>query len=957
MSPGKLQTKQPRNRTRLSLSLVREVRSAGSQGVVHTRLTHTVYNQKTLVAKAAEAQNDQAERIGKVTPEALANMQALDSWEDCEEAVLDGVLDGTHILEISNVGGELSDLIRDMYSDFEAGSEKRTKRIDHHMRQDRIIQHSQAFDLQMPALTHSYLEWNHAQALMPARGHFAERVEAEDLGNGSSAGTWRFCAKGVTDGNHLGAEKVNLVISADDSYITSALVRQGFVPCSPIRPSMAITINALKLYRVARLRSLHFSIQAFVKTICDLQGVAFQRYLSRQFSIALDLYLNILNGVEALIMEALSRTSNDWRLQHACPACTYELKDEPCLKFKILYAMDSNNSLKHILHCIVEDEDSHELPTTQKVPMTCYLSREFVDSFAQSAPIQSTSKDVETGDENPCASRWKNMDEQKTKQTWGVYDETGIFLASGELAKYPIAIVSRLMKVFGADLGGGYDIRCQFSTTLAKSVIGKDVEQNQHTCLVPAFHGHAHWQLCQLSHLTVYTEGLGLEDLETCERTFSKSNALASSLHYASAFHRQQAINAYFSHNDAYEVYASILNFIYSNYKQALSIIQDCEFVLPSLKHELGVTADTEFTTWLQEERNYLEGLEMEPLNETLQMEYWRALVNLEASKKDLDLKSALWDVTTPSDPKDYAMYTRKTWKAETAHRHAVEMYNKDLRIVQDLESKLNIDSRWTPERPKWHDAARLVTKRTFQHALDHLEALVVAWIFELLKMNRVGTGYKMRKHIAKVLQVCSSAIRIALEQYNTAACAMDPPHRILKWDEVVEYAFITEFDLLRDARQDVSQRPWATPAGRSAMDHYFKLLHAREEIKHLEVEACRLLMYLRDEERFLDESEQQARFTSQHLKCLHDITKLPGYKGSLSFSESMRMGPGESASKPHVIILPLLINTVCSQLMDSNDIDTQENLEEEEEEEEEKEETLCMVLEVLDATIYESTT
>ncbi|KAI6142816.1 hypothetical protein BKA82DRAFT_4331420 [Pisolithus tinctorius] len=827
----------------------------------------------------------------------------------------------------------------------------------------------------MPALTSSYLEWSHAQASTPARGHFAERAEAEDLGNGSSAGTWR----------------VHVVDVFHDSYIASALMRQGFMPCSPIRPSVAITINALELYRVACLRSPHFSIQAFVKTICDLQGVAFRRYLSCQFSIALDLYLNILNGVEALVMEALSRTSDNWRLQHACPACTYELKDEPHLKFKILYAMDSNDSLKRILCRIAEDEDSHELPTTQKVPTTRYLSREFVDSFAQSAPIQSTSKGVETGDENPCAGHWKNMDEQKTKQTWGVYDETGIFLAicrhgmslliadmvqSGELAKYPIAVVSRLMKVFGADLGGGYDIGCQFSTTLAKSVIGKDVEQNRHSCLVPAFHGHDHQRLCQLSHLTVYTEGLGLEDLETCERSFSKSNALASSLRYASAFHRQQAINAYFSHNDAYEVYASISNFIYSNYKQALLIIQDCEFVLPSLKRELGVTADTEFTTWLQEERSYLEGLEMEPLNETLQMEYWQALVNLEASKKDLDLKSALWDVTTPSDPKDYATYTRKTRKVETARRHAVEMYNKDLRIVQDLESKLNIDSCWTPERPEWHDAARLVTKRTFQRALDHLEALVVARIFELSKMNRAGTGYKMRKHIAKALQVRSSAIRIALEQYNTAARAMDPPRRILKWDEVVEYAFIAEFDLLRDARQDMSQRSWATPAGRSAMDHYFKLLRAREEIEHLEVEARRLLTYLRDEERFLDESKQQARalhpplahqiaryrsihsrFTSQHLKRLHDITKLPGYKGSLSFGESMRTGPGESASKPHVIIPPSLINTVCCQLMDSDDIDTQENLEEEEEEEEEKEETSCMVLEVLDATIYANTT
>ncbi|KIN94660.1 hypothetical protein M404DRAFT_34832 [Pisolithus tinctorius Marx 270] len=217
----------------------------------------------------------------------------------------------------------------------------------------------------------------------------------------------------------------------------------------------------------------------------------------------------------------------------------------------------------------------------------------------------------------------------------------------------------------------------------------------------------------------------------------------------------------------------------------------------------------------------------MEPLNETLQMEYWQALVNLKVSKKDLDLKSVLWDVTTPSDPKDYATYMCKIRKAETACQHAIEMYNKDLHIAQDLESKLNIDSCWMPKQPKWHDAACLVTKRTFQHVLDHLEALVITWIFELLKMNHVGTRYKMWKHIVKALQVCSSAICIALEQYNTAAHAMDPPCCILKWDKVVEYAFITEFNLLRDAQQDMSQQPWVTLAGCSTVDHYFKLLGA----------------------------------------------------------------------------------------------------------------------------------
>jgi hypothetical protein len=39
------------------------------------------------------------------------------------------------------------------------------------------------------------------------------------------------------------------------------------------------------------------------------------------------------------------------------------------------------------------------------------------------------------------------------------------------------------------------------------------------------------------------------------------------------------------------------------------------------------------FKTWLSKERAYLVGLKREPLKETLQMEYWQKLVNLEASQ------------------------------------------------------------------------------------------------------------------------------------------------------------------------------------------------------------------------------------------------------------------------------------------------------------------------------------
>ncbi|KAG1871810.1 hypothetical protein DFJ58DRAFT_713769 [Suillus subalutaceus] len=579
--------------------------------------------------------------------------------------------------------------------------------------------------------------------------------------------------------SHAGdAEKVSVTIASTDHFVTSALVRHGIIPCSPISPSVTISIDALELYRVAWLWNPHFSIQAFVKSICDLHGTVFHRYLPRQVSISFDLYLQLRTRVDSLINTVIHRNSPDWRLRNACPCCTYELQNEPTMTFRLLYAMDGNNSLKRVEH---------------------------------------------SDEENLCAGRWKNMVDEKMKRSWGVYDETGIFLAvcrhgfclliadmvqSGELAKHPLSIVAKLLDAFGTDLGSRYDIGCQFKTTLDNSVLGPLAHSLNHTCLVGAFHGHAHKCLCQLYHLATYISGLGLEDLETCECTFSKSNALASTLCYASVFHRQQLIAVYFEHNDEYEVYPSLGNFLYNNYKQALDILSDSEINLKKLMQDIHIPDESVFEWWLQEERDYLHGLR-----------------NAAA-----------------------------THRMETACRHTLELFKKDLATVQELENKLDIVQRWVPEDFEWQNAGRLVAKRRYQRALDTLEGLVVARIFELTKMNHSGTGYKLRKHIANALQTRSAAIHTALDW----SLALTPPRRTLKWDKVIEYAFLANFDLLQDAREDVSEHPWVTPAARQAMDLYFKMCRAKEEILRVNVKIRHLVTYIRDEDHYLCACEAQ---------------------------------------------------------------------------------------------------
>jgi hypothetical protein len=204
-----------------------------------------------------------------------------------------------------------------------------------------------------------------------------------------------------------------------------------------------------------------------------------------------------------------------------------------------------------------------------------------------------------------------------------------------------------------------------------------------------------------------------------------------------------------------------------------------------------------------------------------------------------------------------------------------------------------------------------------------------------------------MRKHIGKALQARSPAIRTALERYNAAALALNPPQRTLQWKEVVEYAFLADFDLLRDARQNISHRVWATPAGRLAMDQYFKICRAKEEISRLNVEIRRVATYLRDENRYLRTCETQiqefnpqlahqvalhrmerGRFDAHHLRHLTQISQLPGFTGSILPGKSIDIGPGASASNP-TLQPPAIVRDDVEQGVIHVEEDTVEDLEE----------------------------
>ncbi|KAJ7238461.1 hypothetical protein C8J57DRAFT_1016473, partial [Mycena rebaudengoi] len=195
------------------------------------------------------------------------------------------------------------------------------------------------------------------------------------------------------------------------------------------------------------------------------------------------------------------------------------------------------------------------------------------------------------------------------------------------------------------------------------------------------------------------------------------------------------------------------------------------------------------------------------------------------------------------------------------------------------------------------------VSRRHYQRAVDKLKGLIISRMFELTKVNMSGTGYKLRKHITKALQVRSKAVKAALIRYNMAAGALEEWREALQWEQVVEYVFLADFDLLREGQSDIRKEPWALPSGHVAMDKHFDLLRADEELVRLDIEIKRLITHMRDEDLFLRWKEdviregrdkvlafqvaqyqmERGRFDNVHMARLVRLSKEPGFTASLA--------------------------------------------------------------------------
>ncbi|KAF8590863.1 hypothetical protein K439DRAFT_1644436 [Ramaria rubella] len=154
-------------------------------------------------------------------------------------------------------------------------------------------------------------------------------------------------------------------------------------------------------------------------------------------------------------------------------------------------------------------------------------------------------------------------------------------------------------------------------------------------------------------------------------------------------------------------------------------------------------------------------------------------------------------------------------------------------------------------EDEEYREAATYLKHHQFIRVIEELEQLVVQRLFELAKANLMATV----------------AVHNAVDKYNAMAPLQDPPCQLLEYSAVAAYSWLGEFDLLKESRYEVLQRPWAIPLYREIASKYYKIVHAREELPLLAM-AIRA------------QHGQQRRVNNVHQARLQTIYRLSGYSG-----------------------------------------------------------------------------
>ena len=150
---------------------------------------------------------------------------------------------------------------------------------DHRDRRDRVqIQNSQ-WDLQYDRLVDTYLEYSsrrNSDGMVPEadplHGTPSADIEAIDIFCKCLHHFLLGCV--LTLHSCTARQRRSFTETPVDQYPNEMLIREGFLGCSPLHPTVAISIRSLALYRQTHRTCPRYSIEAQCKVLCHLHNAS-----------------------------------------------------------------------------------------------------------------------------------------------------------------------------------------------------------------------------------------------------------------------------------------------------------------------------------------------------------------------------------------------------------------------------------------------------------------------------------------------------------------------------------------------------------------------------------------------------------------------------------------------------------------------------------------------------------
>ncbi|KAI9068752.1 hypothetical protein FKP32DRAFT_1671949 [Trametes sanguinea] len=529
-----------------------------------------------------------------------------------------------------------------------------------------------------------------------------------------------------------GLQTLVTITRGPDELAVIALAHHGYLGNSPVNLSLAISFKMLELFCCIKLVKASFSAEAFAKLVCYQYYIPYRPLYQKALADALDIYLTICCFTFSHVMCTLERNTLDWRARNACPPALTSWRAENL----------RSSPASYVWMAIIRSSAWEPQPKANVSRSTAGRQESDDDSNNEPGPSHHAKGDPTGGQTRaptPCTSNWKAASAEENKRMWGIFEETDVFacacrhslvlwlmdmVRSGELTKYPLAIVAKSLVVLCTHLMIGYDIGCDFLKTVNGSSLRLKV----------AFHPN---------NIT----GMGLEDLEGLERIFSSSNQLAPIIHYVSHYRRTSLINLFFHQWDD-EKYAHLGLMLYKNLVQALRIVHEQGPILEKALESLQLLREDLYMFAVEEQKFFLQLCDKQDSN-LHRVAYVEALQEL---RLELLSASHWFNVQAPQTPElrwsdPCSGPTDYNSDLSDARKHEIQCWYLDnclkqlIEEVTDMEEALNIDVRWQPEDPSYQETLQYMATRNYQRALGKLQRLVILRPCELYKMNLAQTG------------------------------------------------------------------------------------------------------------------------------------------------------------------------------------------------------------------------